>query len=427
MTDAQPPSKSWYRFLVFGLLAAAYFLVYFHRLSPAVVAVDMMADLSAGGALMGFLAAAYFYPYALMQLPAGLLSDSWGPRRTVTASFFLAGLASILFGLADSIILAIVARVLVGLGVSMLFVPTMKILTQWFKKSEFAMMAALLMTVGGLGSLGAAAPLALMSNWIGWRGSFVGIGAITLVIALAIWFFVRNRPEDLGMKPPENRPPAPVGADAISLGRGLKMVLTAPAFWPLAVWFFCTAGVFFTFGGLWGGPYLVHVHGLTKTEASGVLSMLAAAMIVGSPLLGWLSDRVVKSRKKLLVAAALTLTALTAVLAFAPTAPGVPALYGLCFLLSLSASAIVVIGFTTAKELFPVHIAGTSVGAINFFPFLGGAVLQPLVGAVLEAAGPAGGPYSAAAYGRAFTVLFAAAVVAAAASFLIRDTFDRAA
>ena len=73
-----------YRWIVFCLLAIGYLLVYFHRLCPAVVALDMQADLQTSGALLGFLAAAYFYPYALMQLPSGLLSDSWGPRKTIT-------------------------------------------------------------------------------------------------------------------------------------------------------------------------------------------------------------------------------------------------------------------------------------------------------------------------------------------------------
>ena len=76
-----------YRYLIFGILGAAYILVFFHRLAPAVVAVDMMTDLKTGGALMGVLASAYFYPYGLMQVPAGLLADSWGPRRSI--AFFL--------------------------------------------------------------------------------------------------------------------------------------------------------------------------------------------------------------------------------------------------------------------------------------------------------------------------------------------------
>ena len=114
-----------YRYLIFGILGAAYLLVFFHRLAPAIVAVDMMRDLKTGGALMGILASAYFYSYALMQIPAGLLSDSWGPRRSVTFFFIFAAVGSVALGFAQTVGIAIAARVLVGLGVAMDFVPTL--------------------------------------------------------------------------------------------------------------------------------------------------------------------------------------------------------------------------------------------------------------------------------------------------------------
>ena len=159
----------------------------------------MQADLKTSGALLGFLAAAYFYPYALMQLPSGLLSDSWGPRKTIVIFFALAGAASIFLGTVESLGLAIMARAFVGLGVAMLFVPTMKVLTNWFRTDEFARMAGMLLAVGGLGGYTASRPLAWLSELLGWRGSFVAIGAATLVVAIAIWFLVRNTPQEMGL------------------------------------------------------------------------------------------------------------------------------------------------------------------------------------------------------------------------------------
>ena len=420
--DARPPR---YRWIVFALLAAAYLLVYFHRLAPAVVALDMMKDLAAGGTLIGMLGSAYFWPYALMQIPAGLLSDSWGPRRTVTVFFLLAGGASIFFGLAGSASLAIVARALVGLGVAMLFVPTMKILTHWFRRSEFAMMTGILMALGGVGALSAASPLAYLSDLLGWRGSFIAIGGATLILAVAVWFLVRNRPAELGLPEPEAEGAAGEPQEAIPLGRGMKMVLARGTFWPLAIWFFFTCGVFFSFGGLWGGPYLMQVYGLTKSQAGRILSMLALAMIICSPLLSYVSDHVLHSRKKLIVAAAVLMCLITGLLAFAPGSMPPAVLFLLCFLMGLGSSAIVVIAFTACKELFPMSIAGTSVGLINFFPFLGGAVMQPLVGWALDRLGPAGGPYSAATYGKAFILMFVSALIALAASIFVEETLKR--
>lgn len=414
-----------YRWLVFGLLAAAYFMVYFHRTSPAVVALDMMADLKAGGALMGLLGSAYFYPYALMQIPAGLLSDSWGPRKTITAFFILAGAASIFFGQVASAGQAVAARALVGLGVSMLFVPTMKVLTCWFRPAEFARMMGLLMAIGGLGALFSSAPLAYLSTILSWRGSFTVIGVATFFLAAAIWVFVRNRPEDKGFPPVVEPSAEKTSGPRIGTWQGLKMVLTEKHFWPLALWFFLGVSIFFAFGGLWGGPYLMQIHGLTKPQAGNVLAMLFVGLIVGSPSLSWISDQVFHSRKKLIVFSAAIVLILSALLAFFPASLPVSFLYVWCLLLGIFGSAIVIIGFTSTKELFPIEIAGTSTGLVNLFPFMGGAVLQVIVGLILESRDQVEGAFTAEAYQLGFMVFFVSAAAGFVASLFVKETFKR--
>lgn len=425
-SQSAPPQPVVYRWLVFAVLAAAYVLVYFHRTSPAVVALDLMADLQVGAAATGLLASAYFYPYALMQLPAGLLSDSWGPRKSITLFFALAGLGSLMFGLAGSLGLAMLARVLVGLGVGMVFVPTMKILTRWFRREEFARAMGLLMALGGVGVYTAAGPLAWLSKLIGWRGSFLSIGAVTLLLAVVIWLVVRNTPQEKGYAPLADPAADPGAPSAIGLGQGIKMVLKSPRFWPLAVWFFFTpGGVFFSFGGLWGGPYLMQVYGLSKTQAGGILNMLAVGMILGSPLWSWVSDKVLVSRKKLILITSAATVLLMLPLVLATDKMSLPMLYGWCFLLSLCTSAIVVVAFTSTKELFPVAIAGTATGLVNLPPFLGGAIMQPVLGWLLELQAPAATTYSATVYGRAFILYLVSAVISLLAACFMKDTLRR--
>jgi sugar phosphate permease len=421
---SDPLSKALrYRWFIFWILAFSYILVYFHRLCPAVVAVDMMRDLHAGGALLGLLGSAYFYPYALMQLPAGLLSDSWGPRRAITLFFTVAFAGSLLLGLAPSLFWAIVGRTLVGLGVSMLFVPTMKVLAEWFRVREFATMTAILMAMGGIGSLAAATPLALLSNWLGWRLSFVAVGALTLLLATLVWLFVRDRPADLSWpSPSEPSGPAP---SPIGLVDGMKKVLTYPRFWPLAIWFFFDCAVFFSFGGLWGGPYLMQVYGLSKAEAGQILSMIAIGMIVGSPLLSFLSDRIFQGRKSVLVLSSSVVLCLTALLAFYTDGLPLAGLYLISLGLGIFSSAVVVIGFTTTKELFPVQMAGTSTGLVNLFPFAGGAVFQPLLGHLLERHGRVDGVFTLAGYQEAFLALFLCGVIAFLSSLFLQETLTR--
>lgn len=413
-----------YRWVVFWVLSGAYILVYFHRLAPAVVAVDMMRDLQTGGSLTGFLGAAYFYPYALMQLPAGLLSDSWGPRNTISTFFLVAFAGSLVMAAAPSAYLAITGRTLVGVGVAMLFVPTLKVLSEWFSTQEFARMTGLLMLMGGIGSLISTAPLAYLSSAIGWRASFMVVGGLTLALMILVRLFVFDRPADKGWPSPMRAPGQ--SHPKIGLWAGVRQVLAHPYFWPMAVWFFCDAGIFFTFGGLWGGPFLMHLYGLSKAQAGQILSMLALGLIIGSPFQAWLSNSVFKARKPVVVLSSAIVSGLTAVLAFSPQGIPMVGLYLICLGLGIFASAVVVIVFTMTKEMFPVHMAGTSTGLINLFPFAGGAVLQPVLGAVLEGRGRVGDAFSVSGYGAAFSILFGAALVALACSLFFKETLPQA-
>lgn len=412
-----------YRWLIFWILAFGYILVYFHRLCPAVLAVDIMRDLKAGGALTGFMAAAYFYPYALMQLPAGLLSDSWGPRNTITLFFCIAFVGSLILGMSNSVFWAIAGRALVGLGVAMLFVPTMKILAEWFHVREFAFMTGILMAMGGLGSLSSTTPLVWLSSKVGWRFSFVVVGIFTLILALLVRLFVRDRPADMGWPSPSDS--APASGKPMGLAEGVRTVLKCPRFWPLAVWFFFDCGIFFSFGGLWGGPYLMQIHGLTKAESGRILSMLAIGLIMGSPSLSFLSTSVFRARKPVIILSSVIVLCLTAMLAFYTDQVPVPGLYLICLGLGIFASSVVVIGFTAAKELFPVQIAGTATGLINLFPFAGGAILQPLLGWFLERQGQTRGAFTLAGYEQAFLILFISGAVALTASLFIKETMVR--
>jgi sugar phosphate permease len=308
------------------------------------------------------------------------------------------------------------------------FISTMKILSQWFRIREFAFMTAILTTMGGLGALVAATPLALMTEWGGWRASFEIIAAGTICIAIFVWLFVRNRPQDMGWPSVAEMDHLGPGASAppivISLREGARRVIMERHFWPVAVWFFFLCGIFFSFGGLWAGPYLMHVYGMTRSEVGHILNMIAVGIIIGSPLVSFLSDRVLHSRKKVLTLASAVLFLELVGLNIFPQDLSRWWLYAAFLIFSISSSAIVVIGFTTTKELFPVEIAGTSVGAVNLFPFLGGAIFQPVVGRLLEAYPKAAtGAYSIDAYRAMLLLLLGMSIVVVASTFFMKETF----
>lgn len=413
-----------YRYLIFGILGAAYILVFFHRMAPAVVAVDMMADLKTGGALMGVLASAYFYPYGLMQIPAGLLSDSWGPRRSIVVFFLLGAAGSIALGFVNTVGAAIAARVIVGLGVAMVFIPTLKIFTHWFEAGKFSRMSGLLMSLGGVGAYSASTPLALLSDAITWRGGMIVIGVLTLVVSLLVWLVVRDTPEQAGF-PPLSECGTISNGDARKIGsvEGIFLVIKSRLFWPTALCSFFGSMVSLSFLGLWGGPFLMHVYGMSRTKAGSVLSAMAIGMIVGAPFMSWLSNHVFRSRKKVLMMSQFTGLCLFAPLAFFTDDFTTTQLYLWCFLFNFSLASLVVVGYSAVKDSFPIQISGTATGVLNIFPFAGAALGQPLIGWYLDTIGPHGGPYSADAYSTTFKVCLLSLFLAFVASTLVKETF----
>ncbi len=418
-----------FRWLIFIVLALAYFFVYFHRLSLSVVANDLINDFQTTASVMGFLGSIYFYCYAVMQFPAGLLSDSLGPRKSVTFFLIIASAGSIIFGFAPTIEVAFIGRVMVGLGVSMVFIPTMKIFSQWFRPHEFAFMTGILNAVGGIGVLAATWLLAVTTLFFGWRISFEFIGCCTFVIVALVWFIVRDRPEDKGWPSlaelDQENGQASLPFKQIPLLEGARRVVSEKYFWPVAIWFFFDCGVFFGFGALWGGPYLMHVYKMTRTQAGTVLSMIAWGMIIGSPPLGFFSDKIMKSRKKPFILCNLVLVIDLAILSIYPAGLSRITLYILFFVFSICSSSVVILGFTIIKELFPIEIAGTSTGFVNLFPFLGGAVFMPLLGKVLDSypKSHAGG-YSLEAYSMLMLILLGASILSLICTFLTKETFQ---
>jgi sugar phosphate permease len=419
-----------YRWIIFGVLAFGYILVYFHRVSMSVVAADIAKDFKATGSVLGLLGSIYFYCYAVMQFPAGLLSDSVGPRKTVTYSLLLAAVGSILFGMAPGIKTAIAARILVGLGASLVFIPTMKILSQWFKHTEFAMMAGLLNAVGGVGILAGTWILGMLATVAGWRVAFGIIGVCTLPVIVMAWLWVRDRPGDKGWPSiaqiEYGHDESQNQAVSIGLWEGAKRVVSEKYFWPVAIWFFFDCGIFYGFGALWGGPYLMDTYGMNKEQTGRILSMLAWGMIIGSPLIALLSDKFLHSRKKTFMLCTSVLVVLLGVICLFPTNLPHWGLYVWFFLFAVFSSAIVIMVFTTTKELFPVEIAGTSVGTVNFFPFFGGAVFQWVLGWVLDTYGKtASGGYPIKAYSAVLLILLISSLVSLGCTFLMKETYRR--
>jgi len=409
-----------YAWIAFWIISAHYLIGNFHRVCPAVVAPDLIGAFGISGASLGILASTYFFAYAAMQIPVGVLADTWGVKKTVILFGCLAALGGIAFGLAPSFGWATTARVLVGVGSSAFFICAMKLFANWFRGSEYARISGLLLAFGGVGWLFATTPLAFVAESLGWRAAFFVIGGVGIILVIGTWFWLMDRPTE---GDPRTEGPSAVVPPARRGFRGsFLLVIRTWQFWVLVLWAFCTNCVHFGFLGLWAGPYLMDAYGLSKPATGTVLSMVAFSMIFGSPFLGFLSDRVLSSRKKVLMGGAATLCfCWVSLLAFHGNLPYV-VLCGVFFFMGLTSSAIGFIGVTAAKELFPNDIAGTAIGTMNGFPFLAGIISQPVVGMILDRSGTAA-PYPSAAYLPMIYFFLAAAAVAFLCSLFVKETF----
>ena len=412
-------ARSAYKWFVFAILAFIYLLIYFHRQAPAVLAVDLMKDLDFSGTAVGLLSGACFYPYAFMQLPAGFFSTRWGPRVSLIVFFSMAGFASALFGLSESFEMAVFSRVLVGVGVGVVLVPVLDLLEKWFSQEEFLKMVGFLLAMGGLGVYAGSTPLAYLDALLGWRGSFIVIGAVSLVLVVMVFLFIRDSPEQKTSERNEPLSPENDSKESTGLFQGLKRVLSSGAFWPPALWAFCSVGIFISFGGLWGGPYLMHVYGLTKIQTASVLSMLAAGMILGSPGLAYLAQRKGFSNGIVLTGCGGVLFFLMGVMAFKPS--GVPAyfLYLWFFFMSVAGMAAAPLAITSARTLFPGPFAGVATGLCNGFALLGGAIMQPFLGWVLDVSSGDTGQFTVAHYRNAFLAMALVALTAFFSALII--------
>ena len=412
-----------YRWVIFWVLAVQYLIVYLHRIAPAVVAPELMKAFNISGAALGVLASAYFYSYTIMQIPVGIFSDSLGPRKTITIFSLMTAIGSILFGLSSSYSLAIISRVFVGLGVSAIFVATMKAFSEWFRETEHAKVSGMLMSIGGVGWLSATIPLAFLAQRFGWRESFIFIGILSLVLSVVTWLAVADSPGKKGFA--EIAEKTPYHTENGGIVNDIKIIFKEKHFWAIAIWFLFRGGALFGFFGLWAGPYLVDMYKLSKQTTGNILAMVAFAMIFLSPLLGHLSDKTLMSRKKVLVSASVlnSLCWLTMLIFYDKLS--IPALYLLFFIMGMTISSVGTIAIVTTKELFPPEIAGTAMGSVNVFPFIGGIIFQPLIGYILDRGGKIQDMYASSAYRSMIWLLFITSIIALISIMFSKETLKK--
>ena len=356
-----------------GTLIAIYVISQFLRNSVAVIAPNLAVELGLSAADLGLLSSAFFLVFAAAQIPVGIALDRFGPRWCLLAGVVIIVLGAVSFAMAASGIQLIFARILLGLGASTAFVTPLAIYAKRFPPKQFATLTGLQIGLGSVGALIATAPLAYGTAAIGWRGCFLLVAIVTVVIGILVAIVVQE----------------PVDSDHSASRReslreaiaGVAAVIRTPSVGHLFAMQMVAYSSFGLVAGLWGGPYLSDVYGYGLVVRGDFLLILVLAQIVGSLTWGP-SERLFKGYKTPVLLGALLTAAVLGFIAVIGTLE--PVWLAVWFGALGLASGYVPVLIAHGKALFPPHLVGRGITVFNMGTMGGVFVAQMLSGLIIN-------------------------------------------
>ena len=364
--------------------------VQINRSGGAVMAFDLMATRAYLPAEVGTIMGSMFLASAVVQLPAGVLYDRFGPRIMLSALNVIAVVGLLLFAFAASVPGMAVGRTLIGLGHGTVIAGIYLLAVAWAPPDRVATVAATVIGIaGGAGALLATTPLALALSSFGFAPTFAALAALTLAFSAAIFLVVRDAPRNEGTA-------AERATETLRESlRGLWEVASDRKLWPVFVMGSCFAAPFMTICGLWAGPYLRDVHALSNTQSSYALLAMMMAQFLGYLAYGPM-DRVFNTRKWVVlggVAGMLVCLAALAAITQIPLAAAVALLVVFAF-----CSPFYVTLAAHSRGFVPDERVGRAIACISLTGLVSVFVLQVVAGVIVQASvervdGLAGGGY----------------------------------
>lgn len=338
----------------------------------------MMQAFGVTGQGFGFISGFYFYAYAPSQLPAGVLYDRYGPRKLMTFAILLCAFGSAFFAATDSILTACIGRFLIGVGSAFSFIGVLVLTSRWFPAHYFAILAGIAQLMSSVGAIFGEMPLAALIEHVGWRNASYILAAVGFILAGFFWMYIRDYPHQQNQTVPDHY--------LRQEWRRLVAVCKHAHTWIIGAYAFAVWTPIAVFAALWGVPFLQEKYQISVVLASSLCSMIWIGIGVGSPLLGWLSDRIESRRIALIISAVLGLFS-TLILLYSPGL-NLGWAYLVCFIFGLGAGGQTV-SFAVVKENNSPELVGTASGFNNLAVLIGGAIFQPLVGYILQRTGSA--------------------------------------
>lgn len=360
--------------VVWSLGCVFYFYECLLQVSPGVMSSELMHDFTVTSQTLGILSGIYFYSYAAMQLPGGVLLDYFGPQRLLTLATLICSVSTIAFGYTDSFYTACVARLMIGFGSAFAAVGGMKLASSWFVPQRFALLTGLMVTIGMCGAIFGEAPLAFLIDLYGWRHSMFIMGIIGIFLAMLILIVVKDTPDDPVFVTEISINEAPLWSSLLSLVRNRQL-------WLIAIY----GGLMYmstpVFCGLWGVPFLMFKLNLAKATAANYISLIFVGWAIASPLWGIFSNRTGRRKPSLYMGAAGAL--MTSLLFIYAPIESRWMMQSLLFLFGIFSAGFLP-AFAVAKELCDVRYVATGLSFMNTMNMIGIALAQPLVGFILD-------------------------------------------
>jgi MFS family permease len=363
----------WKAYTIFFLASCFYLYEFILQVAPSVMAEPMMKTFHITAEGFGIISAFYFYAYAPMQLPAGLMFDRFGPRRLMTFALLLCAFGSFFFASTDSVITAALGRFMIGIGSAFSFIGVLVLCSRWFPAHYFAILAGVAQLMSSVGAIFGEMPLAWLIKAVGWREASFILALIGIALSGLLFKLVKDYPD---------------GHEEFQTGPGLKvelqrlMAVCGKGYtWIIGTYAFSIWTPIAVFAALWGVPYLQEKFQISVVAASGMCSIIWIGIGIGSPLLGWLSDRLENRRIALGLSSAMGLIATLFILYDGHLTYSMA--YFMLFLFGLGAGGQSV-SFAVVRDYNPPQLVGTASGFNNLSVLIGGSIFQPLVGILLN-------------------------------------------
>jgi len=349
----------------------AYELLQMHVMNA--ISPMLIRDLGLNATQFGYLSATYLFADVIFLLPAGILLDRFSVRKVILKALFLCILGTIGFCRAHSLETACICHFLSGIGNAFCFLSCMMLISRWFPKEKQAFIVGLMITMGMLGGVMAQLPFSLLAQKFDWRQALFIDGVIGIGIFALIFAFVKDAPKGF-LSVDEKATELPfwegVKRSVLNMQNVCCGLYTGFMNMPLMI-----------ISAVWGTLFLTQVHQLPLANASFIVSMICMGTIVGSPIYGWISDKLQRRRLPMFFGGVTSLAVMFIIMLIPH--PSEFLLTVLFFSLGFLTSSQV-IGYPAITESNPKELTGTSMGIAALIIMGMAAFIQPLSGKILD-------------------------------------------